>query len=221
MRLFLAMLFTFFVGPITVAGAGPAAKTPGNAQQPPILELKRFAPKADAFRPGRPPQPLVLGSEKEASEYLAEDELAKLKKEVDFTEQIVLLFAWRGSGRDQLSFVVKESFPEQVTFQFKAGLTRDLREHVHVYAVRANVKWDVASAAKPAKGDKPMGGEVSWDEMKKVVLTGKVDSVSQTHKRRVTAYMSDGTQYEATEPALDDIIKLIRESGKDIPIATE
>jgi hypothetical protein len=33
--------------------------------------------------------------------------------------------------------------------------------------------------------------------------------------------MADGTRYEATEPALDDIIKLIRETKKDIPIATE
>ena len=43
----------------------------------------------------------------------------------------------------------------------------------------------------------------------------------QTHSRRVTVFMADGTKYEATEPAIDDIIKLIRESGKNIPIATE
>jgi hypothetical protein len=37
----------------------------------------------------------------------------------------------------------------------------------------------------------------------------------QTHSRRVTAFMADGTRYETTEPALDDIIKFIQETKQE------
>ena len=72
-----------------------------------------------------------------------DDALAALKKQVDFDEQFVLLFAWRGSGQDKLTYVVAESFPEQITFRIEPGRTRDLRPHVHIYALRSNVKWSV------------------------------------------------------------------------------
>ena len=201
-----------------------SADAEGEAEKPfkpPITELAKIAPKESAFKPGRPPQPAVLRSEKDAGEYFAEDALAQLKKQVDFAQQILLLFAWRGSGQDQLTFIVAESFPEQVTFSYKAGFTRDLRTHVRIYALRSNVKWSVAGATPKPKVVKPVGGEVSWDEVKALIQKGKVQSVAQTHSRRVTVIMADGTRYEATEPALDDIIKLIRETKKDIPIATE
>ena len=44
-------------------------------------------------------------------------------------------------GRNELSHVVAESFPEQIFFSFKAGRTRDLRSHIHIYALRSNVTW--------------------------------------------------------------------------------
>ena len=34
-------------------------------------------------------------------------------------------------------------FPEQVFFTYTPGRTRDLRPHVHVYALRSNVRWSV------------------------------------------------------------------------------
>lgn len=64
-------------------------------------------------------------------------------KEVDFARQIVLLFAWLGSGQGNLTFTVAESYPEQVSFTYKTGLTRDLRTHGCVYALRSNVQWSV------------------------------------------------------------------------------
>jgi len=72
---------------------------------------------------------------------LSGDALAKLKEQVDFEKQIVLVFAWRGSGQDQMDFTVAESYPEQVRFRYKPGRTRDLRPHVYVYALRSNVTW--------------------------------------------------------------------------------
>ena len=74
-------------------------------------------------------------------EYFSEDALAALTKQVDFEQRVVLVFAWRGSGQDRLSYSVAESFPEQVFFEYKPGRTKDLRPHVYVFALRANVKW--------------------------------------------------------------------------------
>jgi hypothetical protein len=51
------------------------------------------------------------------------------------------VFAWKGSGRDQLSYAVAESFPEQIFFSLKAGETDDLRSHTKLFAVRKNVRW--------------------------------------------------------------------------------
>ena len=36
-------------------------------------------------------------------------------------KQIVLVFAWRGSGQDRLTYNVLESFPEQIAFKFTPG----------------------------------------------------------------------------------------------------
>ena len=77
-----------------------------------------------------------------------------------------------------------------------------------------NIRLELA----PAKAAE---GEVSWEEMKELVRKGNVRTVMQTHSRRVTVLMADGKRYEATEPGIDDIIKFLREIGKDVPIATE
>ena len=88
-------------------------------------------------------EPREIRSAEDAAKHFDGDALTKLTESVDFEKQIVLVFAWRGSGRDKLDFVVMESFPEQIAFSRQPGLTRDLRPHVHVYALRSNVKWSV------------------------------------------------------------------------------
>ena len=42
---------------------------------------------------------------------------------------------------EKADYVVMESFPEQIAFSCRPGRTRDLRPHVHVFALRSNVKW--------------------------------------------------------------------------------
>jgi hypothetical protein len=115
----------------------------GEAQVPPIKQLEKVAPKRTVFEGSSWKKPLVLKSEKEAGEHFDADELAKLAKQVDFAKQIVLLFAWRGSGQDKLDAAVAESYPEQIFFSYAPGRTRDLREHVRIYALRSNVRWSV------------------------------------------------------------------------------
>ena len=114
-----------------------------DAKVPPIARLDKVTPKPSVFKTSSRRKPIVLRSEKEAAEHFSEDGLAKLTKQVDFEQQFVLLFAWRGSGQDRLRHDVAESYPEQVFFTYKAGRTRDLRPHVYVYALRSNVKWSM------------------------------------------------------------------------------
>lgn len=122
------------------AGADPPA---GETLLPPIEQLGKTVPKRSVFDGASVKKPLVLKSQKEAAGHFDADELAKLVKQADFDKQFVLLFAWRGSGQDKLDAAVAESYPEQIFFGYTPGRTRDLREHVRVFALRSNVRWSV------------------------------------------------------------------------------
>ena len=94
-----------------------------DAKLPPIKAIIDAAPKADAIKFGK--EPTVFKTEAEAAKAFGDDVLAALKKQVDFEHQIVLVFAWQGSGQDKLDSIVAESFPEQITFKLTPGRTRD------------------------------------------------------------------------------------------------
>ena len=95
------------------------------------------------FEGGGWKKPLKIESAKQLADHFDKKSVADLEKIVDFDQQVMLVFAWRGSGQDELSYVVAESYPEQVTFSHQKGRTRDLREHVKIYVLRKNVRWSV------------------------------------------------------------------------------
>lgn len=107
-----------------------------------LTEIK-LTPGRSVFKHAAWSEPIVIKTEQEAAKYFSKDALKKLTREVDFKKQVVLIFAWRGSGCDKMSCSVAESAPEQVFFSMKRGRTRDLRAHTNVYALRSNVKWHV------------------------------------------------------------------------------
>ncbi len=119
--------------------AAPAAKP---APLPPIMDVA-VKPNAQAFKDANRKAPIVIKSDKELAAYFDKKQAKVVAKQVDFNRQIVLVFAWRGSGQDRLTFGVNESFPEQIEFNIKPGRTRDLRPHTHVYVLRSNVRWSV------------------------------------------------------------------------------
>jgi hypothetical protein len=84
--------------------------------------------------------PLVLDTEEAAKKYFAEKELKALKKKMNFATQKLIVIVWRGSGGDKISYTVMESFPEQVIFNYKRGMTRNLGPHFKLFALRKNVK---------------------------------------------------------------------------------
>ncbi len=106
---------------------------------PPIVAIKDATPQSEAITFGK--EPTVIKTEAEAAKLFGEKALEALMKQVDFKQQIVLVFAWKGSGQDKLEYDVAESSPEQITFRIERGRTRDLRPHVKIFALRADVKW--------------------------------------------------------------------------------
>ena len=109
----------------------------------PIVAIEKIQPTAAVFDAATRKAPVAIRAEKEAAEFFSEDNLAKLKEQVDFENQVVLVFAWRGSGQDKLEYAVAESSPEQIKFTLTPGRTRDLRPHIRVFVLRADVKWSL------------------------------------------------------------------------------
>ena len=114
-------------------------------------------------------RPIIIGSRQDAAACFSAEAMNALGSQVDFEKQFLLVFAWEGSGGDRLSYTVAESFPEQIFFSMKRGLTRDLRPHMHVYALRSNVRWSIQGegnagqatpAAEPQRFLEP--GSMAW-----------------------------------------------------------
>ena len=126
---------------ITVMAAACMMAGMASAQEA-IAPIKAM-PENGIFKNSNFNKPIVVKSKEEAAKHFGKEAVAKLVKAVDFKKQFVLLFAWRGSGGDQLNYTVAESFPEQISFSRKFGRTRDLRSHAKVFALRSNVKWSV------------------------------------------------------------------------------
>lgn len=108
---------------------------------PPIISIKKISPKPSVFRNFSLKDPIVIKTAEEALKYFSESNAKLLSAQVDFEKQLVLVFAWRGSGGDRLSYTVAESYPEQVSFKYKRGRTKDLRPHLYIYALRNKVTW--------------------------------------------------------------------------------
>ena len=134
--------------PVGAPGVSPGV-APGELPQvadalvPPLREVGGLTPRPAVFDAASRTAPIVLRSADEAVRHFAAADAAALAKQVDFARQFVLVFAWRGSGQDRLDAAVAESYPEQVFFTHRPGRTRDLREHVRIFALRRNVAWSV------------------------------------------------------------------------------
>jgi hypothetical protein len=114
------------------AGLGPA-----------MVEIPGVAANQGIFASATRSEPVVIRSQGEAAHHFGADERAKLVRLVDFSRQFILVFAWRGSGQDRMDAAVAESFPEKVFFRHLPGMTRDLRPHVRIFALRNGVTWRV------------------------------------------------------------------------------
>lgn len=120
MRYAVLIAVTLFAAPV-LADDKPAVK------EIPTKELK-----IPAMRGGKATEPTVIKSADDLAKSPAlKDSADAIKKEVDFDTQKLVFFAWSGSGGDKIAPDAKTAG----TFAYTAGLTRDLRPHVHVFVV--------------------------------------------------------------------------------------
>ncbi len=126
-----------------ITGIATACIMVGMASAQEAIVSIKAKPDSSIFKNSNFNKPIVVKSKEEAAKHFGKEAIATLVKAVDFKKQVVLVFAWRGSGGDQLNYTVAESFPEQITFSRQFGRTRDLRPHAKVFALRSNVKWSV------------------------------------------------------------------------------
>ncbi len=96
-------------------------------------------------RAGRVDKPTpITDAEGLAKVFPNEDLQRRLQQEVDFKKQKLLFFAWGGSGGDRLTYKVEKGKKgPEVVFLYRRGLTRDLRQHRHLFAITKEATWGV------------------------------------------------------------------------------
>lgn len=90
-------------------------------------------------------QPLVINNLAElAKEFPDTAVQAKIKGVVDLTKDRLIVFTWNGSGKDQLQLVSADTMNMgNTTFAYQRGLTKDRRQHTHIYVMPQGTKFDV------------------------------------------------------------------------------
>jgi len=82
----------------------------------------------------------------------------------------------------------------------------------------------LTAQSEPVLPELKDGAEVQWSQVEKIVFSGQVVKIGQTHDLNVTITLKDGRTFKTVEPAIDDILKLVQACGdlcKDIKVATE
>ena len=133
---------------------GRSLSKQGNAESVAVREIKKVKPKENVFVDGTAVKPLVVHDQASAKKYFTKEGVAEIKKTVDLKKQVVFIFAWRGSGQDEMDFSVMKSDPPQVVFDYRRGRTRDLRSHTKVYVLRDDLQWK----GKPVRPQNPKSG---------------------------------------------------------------
>ena len=84
-----------------------------------------------------------INERKAELEQLVTDEPTRdaIAKIVDFDKDYMLIFAWSGSGGDKLAAADEKG---EAVFTVTRGRTKDLRQHLRVFAVAKGAKWSVA-----------------------------------------------------------------------------
>jgi len=107
-----------------------------------VRELELKAAKLEPKKGAKVGEPTKVTSKDELAKVVEDKDAADaIAKFVDFEKEYVLIFAWAGSGGDKLTAAVEK---DAVVFTVKRGLTKDLRQHAHVFAVAKDAKWSMA-----------------------------------------------------------------------------
>ena len=124
-----------------VFGLTTAAAATADDKKSVVREVSVKDYEADFKERGTVTKPTKIMTAEELAKALPGKDVAeKIGKQVDFSKEYLLLFRWSGSGGDQLT----GSGETTATFAYQRGLTKDLRQHLHLFAVAKDSKWEFA-----------------------------------------------------------------------------
>ena len=129
-----AILTAVVVGLATVAATADDKKSVVREVSVKDLDLN-FKERGVVTKPTK-----IMSAEELAKALPGKDVAEKVAKQVDFSKEYLLLFRWSGSGGDQLT----AGGETKATFAHQRGLTRDLRQHLHLFAVAKDAEWEFA-----------------------------------------------------------------------------
>ncbi|MEO0414575.1 MAG: hypothetical protein AAF226_06455 [Verrucomicrobiota bacterium] len=89
-------------------------------------------------------EPVEIRSPQEAQQWLAAETRYALSDKVDFAREHIVLFAWMGSGGDEVR-LDRGYKPEMYLFEYVPGMTRDLRVHAKAYVVSNMIGYDIVT----------------------------------------------------------------------------
>ncbi len=106
----------------------------------------------------------------------------------------------------------------RISFQFCLGEKSVSHSFYYMSTYHDKLRDAQQKANPPPRQD----GFISWDEMVKIINDNELQVVFQNHAREVTIKTKNGKTYKATEPQIDLIFKVVKDSGHPMPpMATE
>jgi hypothetical protein len=109
--------------------------------KPAVRALETKDVKFDFARRGSQPRPVEIKTAEELAKsplFKDDDGRDAIKKQVDFSKEKLVMFAWGGSGGDKLTGALLKD--GKASFTYTAGFTDDLRYHAHAFAVPKDAK---------------------------------------------------------------------------------
>ena len=116
--------------------------------KPAIKEIPTKDLKVMVIRGGKATEPATITSAEDlAKSPVVKDAADDLKKQIDFAKEKLVVFAWAGSGQDKVAGELKSEDKKMTAqFTYTRGLTRDLRQHVHLFVVPKDSEVKVETA---------------------------------------------------------------------------
>lgn len=135
---------TLFCAIAFAVSLGVAAPDPVKETKPATVRVLDIQVQGEAK--GSAKKPTVITSTDELAKAVKDEAaVAAIKKAVDFDKEQVLFFQWAGSGQDKLTFDLGEGDKaSEVTFEYKPGRTRDLRQHKKLFVLPKGTKFKFA-----------------------------------------------------------------------------
>ena len=117
-----------------------------DVDMPVVVEITGVKPPRTTRLPGfHRTKPAVIENHDTLTKTFGDAKATKIIGQVYFDRQVLVFFQWSGSGQDKLTYAIQNQNEEAtVVFKFRAGRTRDLRPHAHLYAIRKSVIWRIA-----------------------------------------------------------------------------